>query len=42
LSAKTKCLSCKCPIDKWLPVLTEEQEKEIKADGGEEQEGNNS
>ena len=38
LSAKTKCLSCKCPIDKWLPVLTEEQEQEIKSDGGEQQE----
>jgi hypothetical protein len=37
LSAKTKCLSCKCPIDKWLPVLTEEQEEEIKRDDGGEQ-----
>jgi predicted nucleic acid-binding Zn ribbon protein len=27
LSAKTKCLSCKCPIDKWSEVLTKEQEK---------------
>ena len=37
LSAKTKCLSCKCPIDKWLPVLTAEQEEEIKGNGGEQQ-----
>ena len=28
----------KGPIDKWLPVLTEEQEEEIKSDGGEQQE----
>lgn len=29
LAAKTKCLSCSCPINKWTPVLTREQEKEI-------------
>ena len=26
LSAKTKCLSCTCPINKWLAVLTDEQQ----------------
>jgi len=33
LSAKTKCLSCKCPIDKWKEVLTNEQEQNIKESG---------
>lgn len=28
--AKTKCLSCKCPIDKWAAILSEVEEKEIK------------
>ena len=27
LSAKTKCLSCSCPIKKWEAVLTSEEEK---------------
>jgi len=26
LSAKTKCLSCQCPIDKWKAVLSDEQQ----------------
>ena len=26
LSAKTKCLSCKCPIDKWGAVLNDQQQ----------------
>ena len=30
LSAKTKCLSCKCPIDKWKEVLNEEEEYQIR------------
>ena len=30
LSAKTKCLSCECPISKWLPVLEEDKEQELK------------
>lgn len=30
LSAKTKCLSCNCPIDKWHSVSTPEQEEELK------------
>lgn len=29
LSAKTKCLSCSCPIGKWKEVLTKEQEDEM-------------
>jgi len=31
LDAKTKCLSCKCPKDKWLAVATEEEHEEIKS-----------
>jgi len=32
LSAKTKCLSCFCPLTppKWSAVLTDEQEEQIK------------
>lgn len=30
LSAKTKCLSCSCPIDKWVGMMTDEQYDEIK------------
>lgn len=29
LSAKTKCLSCECPIHKWLAVLNDEQQDVI-------------
>jgi hypothetical protein len=29
LSAKTKCLSCACPTEKWKSVMTREQEEEI-------------
>ncbi len=29
LAAKTKCLSCACPISKWTVVLSNEQEMEI-------------
>jgi len=25
LSAKTACLSCKCPLDKWAAMISEEQ-----------------
>lgn len=28
LSAKTKCLSCACPLNKWSSVMTREQEDE--------------
>jgi hypothetical protein len=30
LSAKTKCLSCACPLEKWVAVLTKDQEEKIK------------
>ncbi len=29
LSAKTACLSCACPVNKWQAVLTKKEEKEI-------------
>ena len=29
LSAKTACLSCECPVDKWSKVLTEEEEEQL-------------
>lgn len=29
LSAKTKCLSCSCPDEKWLSVITPEEEKNM-------------
>lgn len=29
LAAKTKCLSCRCPIGKWEALVTEEQEDEM-------------
>ncbi len=31
LSAKTKCLSCKCPLDKWGSLMSLEEENEIKS-----------
>ena len=30
LSAKSKCLTCCCPINKWTAVLSEEQEQKYK------------
>ena len=30
LAAKTKCLSCACPLDKWVAVLTEDEEEKFK------------
>lgn len=30
LAAKTRCLSCKCPLEKWIETLTPEQEEQIK------------
>ena len=30
LAAKTKCLSCECPIDKWKAILTDDQEEQLK------------
>jgi len=32
LSAKTVCLSCNCPINKWGCVLSKEQEDELTLD----------
>ncbi len=31
LSAKTKCLSCECPLKKWLAIATVEEEQELKS-----------
>lgn len=31
LSAKTKCLSCNCPIGRWTQVFTQLEEEEIKS-----------
>lgn len=33
LAAKTKVFSEQCPLGKWLPLLTPQQEKEIREDG---------
>lgn len=30
LALKTRCLSCKCPLDKWLALITEEDNEIIK------------
>jgi len=30
LAAKTKCLSCACPLNKWMAVLTEDEEEKFK------------
>lgn len=30
LSAKTKCLSCSCPLKKWEAILSDEQEEQFK------------
>ena len=30
LAAKTKCLSCECPIKKWMPAATGKQSEELK------------
>jgi hypothetical protein len=32
LSAKTACLSCSCPDDKWTAVVTQEEEQKIEKD----------
>lgn len=29
LSAKTRCLSCTCPVNKWGAIATEEQQEEL-------------
>lgn len=44
LSAKTRCLACKCPINKWKEIMSEEQYDEIREelniDNGEESASN--
>jgi hypothetical protein len=30
LSAKTACLSCSCPLNKWVAVATGEEEEQLK------------
>ena len=30
LAAKTKCLSCSCPLNKWVAIATGEEEEQIK------------
>lgn len=30
LRKKTKCLSCECPVKKWLAVVTEEEQEQFK------------
>lgn len=39
LAAKTKCLSCSCPIGKWKEVLTKAQEDEMINNGESERKG---
>ena len=33
LSAKTKCLSCACPLNKWEALISSEEEEQINKDG---------
>lgn len=33
LSAKTKCLSCSCPINKWEAIISSEEEQIIEKNG---------
>lgn len=35
LSAKTKCLSCSCPQEKWNSVMSSEEEQKIEDNGKE-------
>lgn len=35
LSAKTKCLSCCCPEEKWMCVISPEEEEQILEENGE-------
>jgi hypothetical protein len=30
LAAKTKCLSCSCPLDRWMALMTEDEEENVK------------
>ena len=40
LAAKTKCLSCACPLDKWKAIATEEQYEQINNKINGKEEGN--
>jgi hypothetical protein len=33
LSAKTKCLSCECPLKKWSAIISSEEEQIIEKNG---------
>lgn len=33
LSAKTKCLSCSCPLEKWVALVSSDEEEQIKKYG---------
>jgi hypothetical protein len=37
LAAKTKCLSCECPLKKWMGVITQQQEEQMANHGREKQ-----
>lgn len=28
--AKTKCMSCQCPLNKWQPLITKDEENQLK------------
>jgi hypothetical protein len=30
IALKTRCMSCECPLQKWLAELTEEEENKLK------------
>ena len=33
LAAKTKCLSCACPLEKWVALVTPDEEDEMTSHG---------
>lgn len=39
LAAKTKCLSCSCPMDYWKSIMTDDQYDEIRNTLGDDGEG---
>lgn len=41
LSAKTKCLSCECPLGYWKALLTEKEEESYENKGDEDSGGSN-
>lgn len=42
LAAKTRCLSCECPLKKWTAVLNQEEEYTFKKEVGYEEPGKQS